>query len=653
MTQPLALANISWAEYSTPIRLPEDNLNDDVVSPPQPPMATEEEDSDDGTSLIDLLQRRDPLANISIRASLTNEKESLTSISELLDRELSDTSLLFSSGQGFPLHSALLSRSHGFKLLDKVKDCIIDIRNETEDNRESSETSLISKQLPSILSECYGGTGFKRTTRMYLLDMIKTGNFHDGEIKCGNKTFKVHQFLLAHRSDFFRAAFAHHQNQSDQAMIEMPKEYFSPDMFALLLRYCYTMHESELESLLANPDWISDIAFAADILMLPTLKEAALSLLCGCVDTTNAPSLLYVAEHLDHDGLRKQCVGLMVRHLAEVAKTAPSFNQFIGPKEYEWMQRLAEASASNPIACGTILTDEREYIGMLSEALDAQRTQHMDSMNRQAEEMQDFKDQVQQAQTARLKASTHTKDSVFHSVADRLSVEVEQRRARLELVDTSLETQARHIEFISDFLKAATSAPSTNEATSHEVPQLEDQADPEADPGEFVPTYEWQVIKNHQQIPAGLDIRVNINAGFGGNIENSMANARRARIPPVWRLKVWVEHLHTQGSDRYHRQDVKQDETTGNFESCIARHEHVEPQCVKLIFSDPHTQKNYYLDPASTFTPYLFLYQKNLRAVINHSSHVDQYEVYRWNDEQDSFVHRPSVPESEGEAAAP
>jgi hypothetical protein len=161
---------------------------------------------------------------------------------------------------------------------------------------------------------------------------------------------------------------------------------------------------------------------------------------------------------------------------------------------------------------------------------------------------------------------------------------------------------------------------------------------------EFIPTYEWQVIRPNQQIPAGLDISARLNhnnSNINSNNRSTRAttaipvapvkqedDSRRARIPPVWRLKVWIEWYETTkpssssslpnkvGVNRYHRQDVKRDDTTGAIEMAIARAEKVDPKYVKLLVYHRKTKQEFHLEPSTTFEPYLFIHQRDLKVVI-------------------------------------
>jgi hypothetical protein len=357
-----------------------------------------------------------------------------------------------------------------------------------------------------------------------------------------------------------------------------------------------------------------------------------------------------------------------------------------------------------------ILTDEREYIAMLSEALDAQRIQFSDAKARQEEEVSDFQLQVSQAEQAMLKSLTHLDNpaSVYHAIAARLKDQVDARRSRLQLVETSLANQARHIDFLDGFLRTAANASAQARLASYKAGEggggggggtddtyddgmVDDDSD-DNDGGrvdEFTPAYEWQVIRPNQQIPAGLDISVNISAGFGGTAHDGN---RRARIPPVWRLKLWVEwhetlieeigdgpphplrlpagsHNASTRVNRYHRQDVKRDDTTGAIEMAIARAEKVDPKYVKLLVYHPKTKQEFHLGSSTTFEPYLFIHQRDLRVVIGSPDELYPEVVFQANvpyatseagdDEEEDALNGglgkyfSLVSSEEGEAAAP
>lgn len=100
-------------------------------------------------------------------------------------------------------------------------------------------------------------------------------------------------------------------------------------------------------------------------------------------------------------------------------------------------------------------------------------------------------------------------------------------------------------------------------------------AETDHDPGstvrkEFVPSYEWQDVRPWQSVPAGLEIALVLGD----------ASQRRARIPPVWRLRVYVEPVNHhggsavrgKGSGFYFRMDVRRDLTVIEIRRSVAEH---------------------------------------------------------------------------------
>jgi hypothetical protein len=79
-------------------------------------------------------------------------------------------------------------------------------------------------------------------------------------------------------------------------------------------------------------------------------------------------------------------------------------------------------------------------------------------------------------------------------------------------------------------------------------------------PPAFDPSYEWQEVAEGATVPAGLEVRLQLHD------ENAAAAPPRlARIPPSWRLQVWM------GEPRaFARVDVRRDAAIVDVEAAIA-----------------------------------------------------------------------------------
>mmetsp|Transcript_33495 Transcript_33495/g.75710 ORF Transcript_33495/g.75710 Transcript_33495/m.75710 type:complete len:670 (+) Transcript_33495:146-2155(+) len=229
-----------------------------------------------------------------------------------------------------------------------------------------------------------------------------------------------------------------------------------------LVRYMYTLHSGELEALLllssgSGPgSGLVPLAYAADALLLPEVTSAALDLACGAVDCSNSPALLVVASQLGHGALRRACMRLMVRNLSEVTREAPGFADLLTASQRESLAKLAKASASNPVACGAALDDAREFVGMLFESLDEQRSRLGEAAERQALEWEGLREQEAQAD-AMLEAASSAVGCWLQGqsleYSQGLVAAAQHRRARLAGVDRSLAAQRSHLDFLAHFLR--------------------------------------------------------------------------------------------------------------------------------------------------------------------------------------------------------
>lgn len=459
---------------------------------------------------------------------------------------------------GFPLHRALLTQ---------------------ESNNEQPILLVSAMEAPRLLLSAYGYGKHAANCRRRLLAMLKnkspTGDVYlrctdlddnneyggEGEAKGPaentSAAMHAHKFLLAHRSEYFRALFVHHPSVSATeeqcCIVDLPRPC-TPRLLQLLLPYLYTMHATELENLLegcGREGLLVQLAYVASSLLLPDLKDAACQVCADrCVDSANAPSLLHVAEQLEHASLKAKCVGHMVRNLVQVQRESPFFESLVTDSMRANLAKLSDAAASNPLCCGADLTDAREFLGMLRETLDEQRMRYADAVERQK------------------LALAEARAGVVRSHA-----EVRQREARLEIVSANLEKQRVHLESFHHFLKAqesiffhkhdedssadfdATAATAaSSSAAIFSQSSVSSQGAKGTEAGEnieargFVPSFEWQNIPRGVSIPAGLEIRLNLSSGAEERAaedvgQSSSPSSRMARIPPCWHCRLWCQDV--------------------------------------------------------------------------------------------------------------
>ena len=83
----------------------------------------------------------------------------------------------------------------------------------------------------------------------------------------------------------------------------------------------------------------------------------------------------------------------------------------------------------------------------------------------------------------------------------------------------------------------------------------------------FAPTYEWQEVGDHCELPAGLDVELPLDG-----------SARRARIPSEWQLSVWISDEH----GFWRTNNVRRSTTVQMLRLKAARKMKVEPERVAL-----------------------------------------------------------------------
>jgi len=443
--------------------------------------------------------------------------------------------------------------------------------------------------------------------------VLESGDFSDAELvsRDGLCKVRVHRAVLAHRSDWFRAAFNHARSAGTSHSVDI-----ASDLLVDLVRYLYTVHDAEMVKLFDPPDKAVAVAMAADQLLLPPLRDRAVNLLLECVDDANVCSLLGTARLLSHEGLYRTCVAHIAKNLVSVSQS-PFFSEMVSPAMKRLLERLQAASRCNPLHANADLHDAREFLGMLRESLEEQQYRFSDAVERQREV------------EAQLRAQGVRID--------------DPRWIRVTGVWHTLNAKEKHIEKFKAFIAKQEQLFRGSEEDESPSAQGTAAAPPaplgqEPDHGEFTPTYEWREVPPEQTIPSGLEVKLALrstndvhtsDAGVAHELQPPASSGRKARIPPVWRLKLWVE-----SASGYYRHDIQATTLVGDVLDGLHRDLGKPPGWFSILLpgSGPQTRAaslpdaatgrcsataSGIVDPARSFGPDLFLAREQLRIVLS------------------------------------
>ncbi|CAM9237284.1 unnamed protein product [Choristocarpus tenellus] len=138
---------------------------------------------------------------------------------------------------------------------------------------------------------------------------------------------------------------------------------------------------------------------------------------------------------------------------------------------------------------------------------------------------------------------------------------------------------------------------------------------------EFIPAYHWKPVHPGQTVPAGLEVVLPLDG----------SGERRARIPPTWRLQLYIQLGHTGGTIEslkgfFFRTDVCQDTRVGDICKEIASHPRLSlppDSSVCLLFKGEPLQ----LDDSAGGTN-LFNIKEEIEVVVDINSNcVKQSDV--------------------------
>ncbi|KAG8158348.1 hypothetical protein KVR01_012109 [Diaporthe batatas] len=117
-----------------------------------------------------------------------------------------------------------------------------------------------------------GGDDSEGDLRSGELDLLKSGNFADVDIVCGDRTWKCHRAILVPRSAWFQKALSGPFEEASTRQIKLDEE--NPDSVDLALKYIYS-RGLEVESSIAPNNFVEQCVclwHLADFLLLGPLK---------------------------------------------------------------------------------------------------------------------------------------------------------------------------------------------------------------------------------------------------------------------------------------------------------------------------------------------------------------------------------------------
>lgn len=566
----------------------------------------------DGSSLVGLLDNPGSHADCTVLCVPASERGELRSV---------------------PAHLVLLRRDPRFAIREGAA---------AEVSSSTPELQVDSDSIMETLAPLYGSPGHQFETRQHLLAVVPKSPLHSGEAaevygavdphvdgtvrtSCG-AIFPVHRSILGYRCEWFDAGFRHNSTlQSTTAAGAAAPAFMDPaaavvldgdlgsgpdfvDFVPRLLAYLYTKHATELDALL-TAEHVVTAAFAGDLLLVPEMKEAALRLMRESIDSENVCSLLRVAMHLDDSSLRRKCLEFTVANFRDVAES-PYFDAVIRSNSsaetaVAELQHLATVAVSNPLCRGAPLSDAEEFLAMIREALEELRQRHSDSVERQDQELAAWSEEHHSCRMSLcLDLGEHFNQEEKARLEQQM-INLEARRVRLQRVSDNIQAQGLHVQSLAAFLanqeaifsiiaaggdpdaakaKVAAAAETAAAGTSSRSGQAEMTASPPNHPGggsggttregfSVLPAsdlpfgYDWQEVRREDHVTPGLEITMNLDTGH-----------RMARIPPTWRLQIWVST-----SSRFVRCDVSRSTSIQQITAAVAESLGVDASAVDLV----------------------------------------------------------------------
>jgi len=137
--------------------------------------------------------------------------------------------------------------------------------------------------------------------------------FCDVQVKCGDKTFDCHQFMLSARSPVFRAMF--HADMAEKESKKVDIQDLHPDVVSEMLTFIYTGNTPNLNRL------AGDLLAAAEQYQLELLKSICEEKLCSSLEISNSVGHLVLGDLYQASNLKRMALQFVVRNMSTVVRS--------------------------------------------------------------------------------------------------------------------------------------------------------------------------------------------------------------------------------------------------------------------------------------------------------------------------------------------
>ena len=134
--------------------------------------------------------------------------------------------------------------------------------------------------------------------------------FTDVQIKCGDKVFDCHQFMLCARSPVFRAMFQAEMEEKKTKKVIVSDIH--PDVLEEMLTFIYTGKCSNVDNM------ARDLLGAADKYQVEILKTICIEKLCNSIDVGTCVDYLIVGDMHQADLLKKRSLDFIAKNVGRI-----------------------------------------------------------------------------------------------------------------------------------------------------------------------------------------------------------------------------------------------------------------------------------------------------------------------------------------------